>query len=214
MAEMTNKERILALLAGEKPDRVPIYPFAMGFPVVYTQTSLADAYNKPDVAFAAQQKCADDFDWIFMPQICYAAFGAWEFGGEIKWPSGEFDQAPKVMSHIVEDPDAVMELSVPEDVSKAGIIPIQKEFMDLCIKSNLDNMPWRIVFQLEGTFNMANNMVGTTNLQRWTLKKRTPPITSCNWPLISRKNFWITGRKHSASKRSCPGAVNLPLPTS
>ena len=172
MAEMTNKERIMALLAGEKPDRVPIYPFAMGFPVVYTQTSIADAYNKPDVAYAAQKKCADDFDWIFLPQICYAAFGAWEFGGEIRWPSTEFDQAPIVVKNVTEDPEEALKLELPEDVGQTGIVPIQKEFMELCLRENSDNAPWKIVFQLEGTFNMANNIVGTTNMQRWTIKHK------------------------------------------
>jgi uroporphyrinogen decarboxylase len=65
-----------------------------------------------------------------------------------------------------------MKLSVPDDVSDKGIIPIQKEFFELSLKEDLDNVPWKIVFQLEGTFNMANNMVGTVNLQRWTIKNK------------------------------------------
>ena len=74
---MTDKERVEALLRREKPDRVPMWPMAAGFPMVYTHTSIADAYNKPEVSLAAQRKTAQDFGWLFTPLIAYAAFGGW-----------------------------------------------------------------------------------------------------------------------------------------
>ena len=49
-ATMTDRERVEALLRREKPDRVPLFPFAAaGFSMVYTKASIADAYNKPEV---------------------------------------------------------------------------------------------------------------------------------------------------------------------
>ena len=46
-ATMAERERIETILRHEKPDRVPIWPFAAGgFSCVYTGTSVADAYNK------------------------------------------------------------------------------------------------------------------------------------------------------------------------
>ena len=64
-AKMTDRQRILALLDHKKPDRVPIWPFAyQGFATVYTGTSIADAYNKPKIAYEAQKKTCKDFGFI------------------------------------------------------------------------------------------------------------------------------------------------------
>jgi len=167
---MTDKERVEALLRREMPDRVPMWPMAAGFPMVYTETSIADAYNKPDVSFAAQRKTAQDFGWLFTPLVAYAAFGGWEFGGEIKWPSGEFAQAPTVLKHSVGTPDDVMNLKVP-DVRKAGIIPLVMEFCALASKEHLDNKPFSMVLFMEGTFNTAANIVGVDTFAKWLLKK-------------------------------------------
>jgi uroporphyrinogen decarboxylase len=169
-ATMTDKERVAALLRRERPDRVPIWPMAAGFPMVYTRTSIADAYNKPEVSLAAQRKTARDFGWLFMPLIAYAAFGGWEFGGEIKWPSGEFAQAPTVLKHAVATPDDVMKLKVP-DVKTAGIIPLVVQFCTLAAKEELDNKPFSAVLFMEGTFNTAANIVGVDTFARWLLKK-------------------------------------------
>jgi uroporphyrinogen decarboxylase len=169
-ARMTNRERVDALLRREKPDRVPVWPFAMGFPVVYTQTSIADAYNKPEVALAAQRKAAQDFDWLFIPQIGYAAFGGWEFGGEIKWPSGQFAQAPTVARHPVETEEDVWKLQLP-DVKKAGIVPIQYEFCKLASKERLDNEPFNVMGYAGSCFTRAGNICGPDKLAKWILKK-------------------------------------------
>jgi len=116
---MTDKQRVEALLRREKPDRVPIYPFALGFAMVYAKISVADAFNNPEASFAGQRKTCKDFGWIFLPVMGYASFGSWEFGGEIKWPSAEFDMAPMVTRHPVETEEDVWELKAP-DVKTAG----------------------------------------------------------------------------------------------
>ncbi len=93
---MTNRERVEALLNHETPDRVPIYPFGGSFSMLYGGRTLAELFNHPELSLDSQLKAANDFDWVFVPDITYAAFGGWEFGGEIKWPEKEFDQAPAV----------------------------------------------------------------------------------------------------------------------
>jgi uroporphyrinogen decarboxylase len=167
---MTDKERVEALLRRERPDRVPMWPMDAGFSMVYTGASIADGYNKPDISIAAQRKTAKDFGWVFTPMIAYAAFGGWEFGGEIKWPSGEFAQAPTVLKRPIETLDEVMNLKVP-DVKTAGIIPVLMKFCALASKEQLDNKPFRIVLFMEGTFNTAANIAGIDKFARWMLKK-------------------------------------------
>ena len=148
MAEMTNQERVQALLRREKPDRVPVYPFAMGFPVIYTKTAIADAYNKPDVALRGAEKSGGGFRLgIFSAAFVTLRFGGWEFGGEIKWPSGEFSQAPTIAKHVIDKPEQVAEIKMP-DIPNAGIIPIQKRFHDLAVKESDPNAPWPVVFHM------------------------------------------------------------------
>jgi len=170
MREMTNRERVEALLRRERPDRIPIYPFGMGFAAVHCGVSMADIYTNPEASLAAQRKAAQEFDWVFVPDIAYAAFGGWEFGGEIQLPDGEFSQAPTVKRHPVSSPEEVTDLKVPR-VETAGIIPIQREFLELSSKEELDNKPWNIVFQLEGTFTCASNIPGADLFSRWIVKE-------------------------------------------
>jgi len=166
---MTNRQRVEALLRREKPDRVPVWPFAMGFPVLYTKTSIADAYNKPEVAYAAQKKTTQDFDWIFIPMMGYAAFGGWEFGGEVKWPSGEFAQAPMVLRHPVETVDDVWKLKVPGP--DTGIVPLQKEFYKLSSSEQGDNSPFNVVSYAGSNFTRAGNIAGPEKLAKWLIKQ-------------------------------------------
>jgi len=166
---MTDRERVEALLRREKPDRVPIYSWALGFATVYTQGSVAYFYNKPDVSLAAQRKVCQDFGWVSLPHIGYAGFGGWEFGGEIKWPSGQFSQAPTLTRRPVETPEDAMNLKMP-DVRNSGIVSMQVEFCKLTSQERPDNEPFQVIFQGD-TFLTASNICGIEKLARWMLKK-------------------------------------------
>jgi uroporphyrinogen decarboxylase len=167
---MTDKERVEALLKRQKPDRVPIWPFALGFAAVYTKTSIADAYNNPKVALDAQRKTCQDFGWVFLPMIAYAARGGWEFGGDIKWPDGKFAQAPTVARYPVETPEDAMNLRMP-DVKNSGIIPLTMEFYRWSWQENLDNKPFNVLCPMGAPFSLASNISGPDKFVKWLLKK-------------------------------------------
>jgi len=169
---MTNRERIEALLRREKPDRVPIWPFAFqGFAVVHSRTAIADAYNKPDVALAAQRKVCQDFGWVFTPMFGYAAMGGWEFGGEIKWPEGEFAQAPTVLKHPVETEEDVWNLQMP-DYKNSGITPMTMKFCKLSAQERLDNEPFNVMtVGACMSFTLAGNICSPDKLCKWLIKK-------------------------------------------
>jgi uroporphyrinogen decarboxylase len=168
---MTERERVEALLRHEKPDRVPLFPFgAGGFCMMYGKASIADAYSKPDVSYAAQLKTCRDFGWVFVPGVGYAAFGGWEFGGEIKLPTSEFEQALTITRRAVETEEDVWKLK-PPDVKNAGITPIAVEFFNISSRERLDNEPWNVFSQMEGAFNVAANICGADRLARWLIRK-------------------------------------------
>lgn len=168
---MTERQRIEALLNHERPDRVPIWHFAnQGFCVVHSNTCVADAYNKPQVSLAAQRKVCREFGWVFVPTIGYAAFGAWEFGGTIKWPEKEFDQAPTPASVPVESVEDAMKIEMP-DVGSTGMVPIMKEFYTLASKERLDNEPFNVLPWAGAVFTVAANICDPERLARWLIKK-------------------------------------------
>jgi len=96
--------------------------------------------------------------------------GGWEFGGEIKWPSGEYTQAPSITTPIVSTPEEALALELP-DIKNAGIVPRIVEFAKMALEGREDNEPFRLVLQLEGTFNTAANIAGASKLTKWMLKK-------------------------------------------
>jgi len=170
-ARMTDKERIKALLRRERPDRIPVWGFAMGFCVVHSQTPLADTYSKPEVSLQAQRAVSEKFGWMTFPMIGYAAGGAWEFGGDIKMPSGEFAQAPMITRFPVETEEDAWKLKVP-DVKTAGIVPIQEEFNKLQAKLVADSKPWKVAAMIDpGPFTLAGNICTVKRLTKWLFKK-------------------------------------------
>ena len=168
---MTDKQRIRALLNRQKPDRVSSWPMLEAvYAAVYAKAPIAHAYNKPEFALVAQRKACQDFDWVFVPEIDYAEEGAWEFGGEIKWPSSEFSQAPTVAHYPVETPDEAMNLKMP-DVKNAGFIPIQMKFSKMASQEWLDNEPFNVSTSFQGMFCFAANIPGPEKFCKWLIKK-------------------------------------------
>lgn len=163
---MTKDERWVALLNRKPLDRIPVFAAAFGFTTINSGLSIADFYNDPQKSYASQMQTAEKFGFQEIPWSVYAAFGGWEFGGEVKWPSGDFAQAPTVMKYPIETEDDVWNLKVP-DVKRAGIVPIMMEINHLVAKSG---SPYIVGFYL-GPFTMAGMMSGADKLTKWMLKK-------------------------------------------
>ena len=167
---MTHRERVEAVLRRQKPDRVPSWPIIMGFTTVYTGTTIGSYYNKPEVAMAALKKTAEDFDFILWPFTGCAASLAWEFGGDMKWPTGDFAQAPTVTRYPVEKPEDVFKLEVP-NVKTAGFAPIGFEFYKLAAQERLDNEPFNVTNMIGGPFTLGANIPGAEMFSKWLLKR-------------------------------------------
>jgi uroporphyrinogen decarboxylase len=167
---MTERERIEALLSRKKPDRIPIWPFAPhGFAATYCNLSLTEAYTDPEAIYYAQRRTSRDFGWVFFPWIGYASMGAWEFGGEIRMPSGEYDQAPMVMRYPIEKDEDVYNLKWPAPDS--GFYPIARKFSELARTERLDNEPFNATIGAGGGYGLACNIVGLDKFLKWLIKK-------------------------------------------
>ena len=167
---MTDSQRIEALLKRQKPDRVPIWPFAaQGFAVIYNNLSITDAYTNPEACYQALRKTCQDFGWVFFPVLGYAAMGAWEFGGDIRMPSGEYGQAPMVIRYPVEKDEDVYNLKWPGPDS--GFFPTARRFSELARQEKLDNEPFNTTIGSLSGFDLACNIVGVARFLKWLIKK-------------------------------------------
>lgn len=167
---MTDRERIEALLRHEKPERVPNWTSGLGFCTLYIGGSVADAYNNPELSLAGQHKACQDFGWVFFPVMISSTALTSEFGGDFKWPSGEFSQAPSITRFAVDTVEDVWNLKMP-DIKTAGMAPIRMEFCKLSSRERLDNEPFNVMSFLGGPFTNAANIPGVEKLSRWILKK-------------------------------------------
>jgi uroporphyrinogen decarboxylase len=167
---MSDRQRIEALLNRQKPDRVPIWPFVPnGFAVLYNNLSITDAYTNPDGLYHSLRKTCQDFGWVFFPWMVYASLGAWEFGGEVKMPSGEYDQAPVVTRSPIEKDEDIYNLKWPGP--DAGFFPIARRFSELARQERLDNEPFNASIGAGTAFSMACNIVGVERFLKWLVKK-------------------------------------------
>jgi len=167
---MTERQRVEALLNYKRPDRVPIWPFVPnGFAVLYNNLTIADAYTNPEGLYYSLRKTCQDFGWVFFPWMGYASFGAWEFGGDIKMPSGEYDQAPVVTRHPVEKEEDLPNLKMPGP--DAGFFPTARSFSGLARQERLDNEPFNAVITSGVAYGISCQIAGVDKFLKWLIRK-------------------------------------------
>jgi uroporphyrinogen decarboxylase len=168
---MNDAERITVLSKGEKPDKVPFFPFGgNGFAISSNNKPLVTAFNDFPTTLKYYRETALRYGWLYAPYLAYASMGAWEMGGDIKWPDGEFSQAPSILRHPVTSPEQAFELELP-DVTQAGMVPRQIEFYRLVLSEQNDTNAWKLICQIEGVFTFASNIAGTTLFSKWLIRR-------------------------------------------
>jgi len=164
---MSTPERMRALLTpGARPDRVAFAPFVTDFSARNCGMAHADVHRDAQASFLAQVRTQEQFGFDGGPAYGLGAMGAWEFGGALKFPTRDSEQAPSVARYPVADEDDVDRLRVPEDVLGAGSIPMMLEFSRL-----QDRERRMLTVQLGSVFTSAANMVELGTFLRWMIKR-------------------------------------------
>lgn len=162
---MTTGERMKAVVNNTGPDRIPFIPMAVGFCAKTANYSIRDIYENPEKSFWAQVWTQELFGYDGSPTHIYGSLPAWEFGGKIRWPEEEWEQAPIVEQYPVASEEDVWRIELP-DVKKSGFTPITIEFCKLCERHN---MP--IVAGYGTPFTWAANLCGVSQFCNWMIKK-------------------------------------------
>ncbi len=162
--KMTSGERMRRLLAGEPIDRVPFFPFTLGFSARTVGYSIGDFYGDPEKSFRGQMLTREMFGADNFPMMVYASFGPWELGGAVKLPYGPRDQAPTVLRHPVTAPEDVERLVLP-DIASTGSIPLTHRFGELCVQHGLP-----VFFMVGSPFVTSTNIAGPETFLRWLIR--------------------------------------------
>lgn len=125
------------------------------------------AYNDPEIGFNAQVQTIQKYgeDGIPRTSVGGASDVTWAFGGEIRWPTGEFDMSPVPVRFPVNSEADVEGLSLPEQVDQAGPMPLYLASARLQQANGLPVFPF-ITSPIEG----ARSLCGPELLMRWMLK--------------------------------------------
>ena len=164
--QMTPDERLWALLRGEPVDRVPFIPFIFGHTAWVCGQPIAKTFDDAALSFRCHMLAREMYGYDGGPLYAYALAGAWEMGGEIEFPYKKYMSAPIVTKRPVQNEDDVYKLQVPEDVSRAGAIPIYLEFARRQAEAG---MPITVHVGSPSCF--ADAVMGTDLLMLWMIKK-------------------------------------------
>jgi len=163
---MSAGERMGAILMRQRPDRVPFMPFIFGYCARNVGYRIARVYDDGEKSFWAQMWTAEMFGYDGGAMYGYASMGGWEFGGDIKMPLSEWEQAPIVAKFPAQTPERVDALEIP-DVETAGCYPIAIEFARI---QQQFGMP--IMVMGFGALTPAGNIAEVHVFRRWMMKKR------------------------------------------
>lgn len=163
---MTSQERLEALFSYKLPDRVPMGAMATGFNTRNAGFTVADAYDDPEKSFKATLWTYEQYGWDPIPQYSgHTLLGAWDFGGDVRMPTGQYEGAPIVTRYPVQKEEDIEKLQIP-DPGTAGRIPMAFRFSQLQRENRLP-----VYFFSRSPFCIAANMCGIDTFLKWTVRK-------------------------------------------
>jgi uroporphyrinogen decarboxylase len=160
-------DRVSRLLAGETVDAIPVFPLGIrGFAAINAGFTLADAYADGRKSCEAELAAQEQYGFDGFPNYAYGGLGAWEFGGQVRFPESEFEQAPVVVRYPAATEEEAVALGLPSDTAAAGAMPI-----GLAHSRRAAEAGATIITPPAGVFSTACNLCGVQQMARWMMKK-------------------------------------------
>jgi uroporphyrinogen decarboxylase len=164
--QMTSTERWAALVRGEPVDRVPCLQFILGHTAVVNGMSIAKVYDDAAASLACQRNAMQLYGHDGLILHGWANAGGAEFGGEIEYPYRKYTGAPMMKRNPVQNEDDAWGLTIPEDMTRAGTIPIALAFSRLQHEAGLP-----VTVQVGSPLTWAGSVCGEERLMLWIIKK-------------------------------------------
>jgi uroporphyrinogen decarboxylase len=163
---MTSGERMGAVMRGQRPDRVPVIPFIFGHAALVCGEPLARVFDDAEQSFRCQMLSAEMYGYDGGPLYAYASAGGWEFGGDVEFPVKKYSGATVVTRTPIQSEDDVYGLQVPQDITKAGALPIA---LGVARKQAEFGMP--VTLQIGSPLTWAGSVIGEERMMIWLIKK-------------------------------------------
>ncbi len=165
---MTPAQRMMAVLQGKKPDRIPVIPFVQSFAARVAGMPLGEFWSDGDNYFQANYRSMRLFGYEQTPLFGYAACGPWEFGGRIQMPDDRHGAtAPVVVESPVKTIDDVDRLEVPTfDGELPGAYGIAAKTAAHCVAHG---MPASV--QVGSIFSAAAQVAETARFLSWVMTR-------------------------------------------
>jgi uroporphyrinogen decarboxylase len=163
---MSAEERGLANMTKKPVDRCPYSLFALGFSGKTVGYSIFDIYDDPEKGVDSVLKANMVYGAAGLPWAGFPAIGPWEFGGEMQWPLSEFAQTANAEPAVTTREEAwKLKLPTPEELKTLGYVPRHLKFTNI-----MKSMGSMFGVPLYGVWTTAGNIVGISNLSKWTIK--------------------------------------------
>jgi uroporphyrinogen decarboxylase len=187
---MSDKERLAALLRRQTTDRVPLFLASLGFSLRNMGHPVARAYDDPETSFLAQVRTNEMYGAIPLARFVGGAFGAREFGGEVRMPEEDIEMAPSLLHPpITSEADVERLEQNPPDVRFAGSVPLYMIFSRLQATHGLP-----VTFFAGGVLTMGGNMCGVERMCRWMLKAPSLLHRVCRLAtdfILTKMRYWV-----------------------
>jgi uroporphyrinogen decarboxylase len=188
--QMPDKERMEAVLSRQPVDRVPLFLASLGFSLRTMGHPVVRAYDDPETSFLAQVRTNEMYGAIPVVRFIGGAFGAREFGGEVRMPREDMEMAPSLLRPPVTCEADVERLEQnPPNVRLAGAVPLYMVFSRLQASHGLP-----VTFFAGGVLTMVGNMCGVESMCRLMLKAPLLLHRVCRLAtdfILSKMRYWV-----------------------
>jgi uroporphyrinogen decarboxylase len=179
-----------ALLSRRAIDQVPLFLASLGFSLRNMGYPVVRAYDDPETSFFAQVRTNEMYGAIPVVRFVGGAFGAREFGGEVRMPREDIEMAPSLLRPPVTCEADVERLEQnPTDLRNAGSVPLYMAFGHLQARHHLP-----VTFFAGGVLTMVGNMCGVERMCRWMLKAPSLLHRVCRLAtdfILSKMHYWV-----------------------
>lgn len=166
MSPFTPYERVMMVINGEMPDRIPVVPQITYTTAQLTGVGLVEALYSPEktatALLAGQRELGYD-----------AIYAGWEssfnllaeaMGCVMRFPE---DSVPQVAEHVIKNPSDLERIEIP-DPHKSGRLPIHMKMLTLLKEEIKDQVP--LFAYTPGPFTLAGQLAGINPLMMATIQ--------------------------------------------
>ena len=166
MSELTPYQRVMTVIRGEIPDRVPVIPQITYTTAQLTGVGLVEALDSPEktaeALLAGQRELG--YDAIYVGWESSFNLLAEALGCEMQFPE---DSVPQVTKHVIEGPNDLDKVTIPDPYS-TGRLPHHMKTLKIIKKEVGKQIP--LFSYTPGPFTLAGQICGINQLMIATIR--------------------------------------------